>query len=322
MNKKAFSSQLFNWIFVVVAGSLILLFFVRFAFQQTQIFGEKGSVELISSLEDQLEAFSISEKSSKLVSLGYNTDLEIDCERIVNENIPKRTNLIIFSPSKLSGKSISAWTRSWEFPYQISNVFYLTNENSRYLLVYDKDSFEKVSNFNFPSSFNLQKINLDNLNLDDLAANTKNLQNLNLIYFTKIQRPTEIFNKFSKNINLVEINLKDNEIKIFKKDGTVTYSYFLEESILFGAIFGPENFNCIKDKALAKLNLVTEVYSQKASYLSLKTTNQLCKAKYYEISNTLDTFKGADSKQILYDLKDKIKTQNKGLEKNACSQIY
>ena len=321
MNKKAFSSQLFNWIFIIIAGSLLLIFFVRFAFQQTQIFGEKGSVELISSLEDQLEAFSISETSSKIISLGYNTNLEIDCERIVNENIPKRTNLIIFSPSKLSGKSVAAWTRKWEFPYQLSNVFYLTNENSRYLLIYDKESFERVSKFDFPSSFNLQKINFDNLNLDDLAANTKNLQNLNLIYFTKIQRPTEILNKF-KNLNLVEIDLKLNEVKIFNKDGTSETSYFLEEPILFGAIFGSENFNCIKDKALSKLDLVTEVYLKKASYLSLKTSNQLCKAKYYEITNTLTTFKGADSKQILYDLKEKIKTQNKGLEKNACPSIY
>lgn len=321
MNKKAFSSQLFNWIFIIIAGSLLLIFFVRFAFQQTQIFGEKGSVELISSLEDQLEAFSISETSSKIISLGYNTNLELDCERIVNENIPKRTNLIIFSPSKLSGKSVATWTRKWEFPYQISNVFYLTNENSRYLLIYDKDSFEKVSKFDFPSSFNLQKMNFDNLNLDDLAANTKNLQNLNLVYFTKIQRPTEILNKF-KNLNLVEIDLKLNEIKIFNKDGTFTSSYFLEEPLLFGAIFGSENFNCIKDKALSKLDLVTEVYLKKASYLSLKTSNQLCKAKYYEITNTLTTFKGADSKQILYDLKEKIKSQNKGLEKNACPSIY
>lgn len=321
MNKKAFSSQLFNWIFIIVAGSLLLIFFVRFAFQQTEIFGEKGSVELISSLEDQLEAFSISEKSSKIVSLGYNTDIEIDCERIVNENIPKRTNLIIFSPAKLSGKSVAAWTRKWEFPYQISNVFYLTNENSRYLLIYDKESFERVSKFDFPSSFNLQKMNFDNLNLDDLAANTKNLQNLNLIYFTKIQRPTEIFKKLSK-VNLVEVDLKLNEVKIFNKDGTSETSYFLEEPILFGAIFGPENFNCIKDKALSKLDLVTEVYSQKANYLSIKTSSQLCKAKYYEVLNTLNTFKGADSKQILYDLKEKIKSQNKGLEKNACPSIY
>ena len=321
MNKKGFSAQLFKWIFVVVAGALLLIFFIRFAFQQTEIFGQKGSVELISSLEDQLEAFSISEKSSKSISLGYNTDLEIDCERIVNENLPKRTNLIIFSPSKLSGKNVLAWTRSWEFPYQISNVFYLTNENSRYLLIYDKDSFEIVSNFNFPSSFNLQKTNLDNLNLDDLAANTKNLQSLNLIFFTKIKRPTEILNKF-KNLNLVEIDLKSNEIKIFNKDGTFTTSYFLEEAILFGAILGPENFNCIKDKALSKLSLVTEVYSQKANYLSIKTSNQLCKAKYYEITNTLNSFKTANSKKVLYDLKDKIKTQNKGLEKNACPSIY
>ncbi len=321
MDKKAFSAQLFKWIFVVIAGSLFLIFFVRFAFQQTTIFGQKGSAQLLASLEDQLEAFSVSEKSSKIISLGYNTEVNFDCENIINENNPKKTNLIIFTPSKIKGKNLLTWTRSFEFPYQIVNLYYLASEQSRYLLVYDKNSFERVADFSFPDFLNLQKTNYDNLNLDDLAANTKNLQNLNLIYFTKINHPSEIFKKFS-NLNLVEINLKDNEIKIFKPDGSFTSSYFLEEPILLGAIFGPENFNCIKDKVLSRLALITKVYSQKAVYLSTKVSDQLCKARYYEIRNTLDPFKEADSKNLLYELKDKIKTQNKALQKNGCPTIY
>lgn len=321
MNKKAFSGQLFKWIFVIVAGSLFLIFFIRFAFQQTTIFGQKGSAQLLASLEDQLEAFSVSEKSTKVISLGYNTEVGFDCENIINENFPKKTNLMIFAPSKISGKNILSWTRSWEFPYHIANVYYFAGEKSRYLLIYDKDSFSQVASLDFPTSFNLQKTNIDNLNLDDLAENTRNLDNLNLIYFTKINRPIEIFKKF-KNLNLVEINLKDNEIKIYKPDGSFTSSYFLEEPILLGAIFSPENFDCIKDKALSRLNLVTQVYSQKAVYLSTKTASPLCRIRYYEIRNNLELFKEADSKKVLYDLKENIKTQNKALQKNACATIY
>lgn len=322
MNKKAIS-QMFTWIFIIIAGSLILIFFIRFAFQQTQIFGQKGSVELIASLEDQLEAFSVSEQSSKSVSLGYNTEVEFTCDQIVNENIPKRTNLLIFAPSKIKGKNLLTWTLNWEFPFSIANVYYIASEQSRYLLIYDKESFSQVASFNFPDFFSLQKINYDNLNLDDLAQNTRNLQNLNLIYFTQLKRPAEIFKKFTNTkVNIVQVDLKENQIKIFHPDGSFTASYFLEQPILYGAIFGPENFECVKNKAMERLDLLTQVYSQKAVHLSTKTEMPLCRAKYYEIKGSLDLLKDADSKQLLYELKDKVKTQNKALQKNACPTIY
>ena len=84
MNKRGFSSEIFKWILIAVVGGLVLTFFVRFAFQQTGIFEQKGSIQLTQSLEDQLEAFGVSEVSSKVISLGYNTEIQFDCERIIN----------------------------------------------------------------------------------------------------------------------------------------------------------------------------------------------------------------------------------------------
>ena len=324
MNKRGFSAQIFKWILIIVAGGLILTFFVRFAFQQTDIFAQKGSVQLVASLEDQLEAFGVSEVSSKAISLGYNTEVQFSCERIINLQFPKRTNLLIFAPYTIKGDTLLTWTRSWEYPYPVSNFYYIAGEKSRYLLVYNKDSLEKIASWNFPKIFNLQKINYDNLDLDDLAKNSKSLENLNLIYFTKIPRPSEVFRKFPNNVkvNVVEVDLKQNIIKIYKKDGTFTSTYFLEDPMLFGAIFGPENYECVREKAMERLNLVTDVHSQKAVYLSTKTKSELCRNRYYEIRSTLDSIKTKETKLSLEDTKDKIKSQNKGLRKNACSTIY
>ncbi|MDP4012901.1 MAG: hypothetical protein Q8R00_04835 [Candidatus Nanoarchaeia archaeon] len=323
MNKKGFSAEIFKWILIAVVGGLVLTFFVRFAFQQAGIFEQKGSVQLTQSLEDQLEAFGVSELSSKAISLGYNTEIQFDCERIINLQYPKRTNLLIFGPSKATGNKLLTLTKTWEFPFPVANLYYIAGEKSRFLLVYDKDSLSQVAQFNFPSIFNLQKTNIDNLNLDDLSQNTKSLETLNLVYFTKIPRAAEIFRKFTHlKLNLVEINLDLNEIKIYKQDGSFTQTYFLEDAILYGAIFGPENFECVKEKTIERLNLVAQVHEQKATYLSTKTSSELCKAKYFEIRSTIDSLTTSDSKQSFYDSKERVDSQNKGLRKNACPTIY
>ena len=119
---------------------------------------------MIYNLDDQLNALSTSQKSNK--PLNIKQELRFDCENLNSLDFTKSTEKIIFAPTILKDKQIQAWTLSWEFPFRIANLFYLSNENIKYLLIYDTNSFNYVTKLQIPDLFkkNYQLIDTKNLN--------------------------------------------------------------------------------------------------------------------------------------------------------------
>src|SRR3989344_2527074 len=130
--KKGEISFAFKYILVLVAGSIILLFFVRFAFMHAKTSENIGSVKGVTSLNDNLDAFAISPNADTTINLGYDADFKFDCGNIVAGNSqPIRSNKIIFSPKELKGKQIDAWTLAWRFPFKVGNFYYLNNDKNK-----------------------------------------------------------------------------------------------------------------------------------------------------------------------------------------------
>ena len=102
----------------------------------------------------------------------------------------------------------------------------------------------------------------------------------------------------------------------------MTKTFYLNNEQLYGLFFTQDKYECLLQKTLNKLKDVSEIYSQKAYYLSLKTTNPLCKSKLANAQSTLSQFKTLKHYSTLADFKERIETLNKDLERNDCSTLY
>jgi len=308
--KKGISDIPFKWIFILIVGALIIAFFVRFAYQHIETTNKINTRQMIYNLDDQLNALSTSQQSNKYIDIKQ--ELNLSCGSLNSLDFKKSTEKIIFSPSTLKNEKIAAWTLSWEFPFKIANLYYLSNKNIRYLLIYDTTTFNYVKNLQIPQIFNYQLMDIKNLNQNVLQRSSSTLQQVNLIFFTQPKYITLTGPK----VNIVVVNITKKDIKINNKHYT-----YLDEPLLYGAIFAPENYDCLYEKSLAQLQFISDIYSQKAYYLLIKVNNPLCKSKLTISKNTLDIFKTLNG-IILYQYKNQLESQNIELLKNDCPSIY
>lgn len=323
MNKKAFAIT-FQWIFVTIVGAIILVFFIRFALQHKETSDVLSARQISRGLSDSLDAFGTSLESDKNLVLGLDTEIDFDCDSYTILDYTKTTDKIIFSNQILKGNVLYAWTQSWKFPFKITNLFYLANKNVRYLLIYDQDTYGYVKSLNIPTRFNIQILPIASLSLRGEKKASATLDKTVFVFFTEVNNDMvkNIFNEIPKSAVLM-ID-KENKEVTFYIPTTSTTSFYLEEPLLYGAIFSGDydTYNCLLQRSLQKLSLVSDIYSKKAYYLWLKTNDENCKYRYNEISKSLAEFKSLKTKNEFYSYFDQLNEQNKNLNKNDCPLIY
>lgn len=299
MNKQGFELGI-KAIFTMIAGALILMFFIKFAFQQQSFQETVDTRKSLTNLDDHLDAFAIAGTSSKTITLPATADLSFNCKRLALNDYSRTDEKIIYA-EPFTGKKINAWTQPWEFPYPITNFYYLDG-GQRYILIYDQQSFDYVKNLKIPEQFSIQK-------QDIRTFNPTNLPEATLVFFTQ---PPQL----QTTNTVIQIKLPSHEVVINKQT-----TYYIDEPMMLGAIFGPTEYQCLQEKALNNLKIITNIYSQKATLMSLKTS-YTCKNYLYEAKNTLETFKQANNKEALYRIKEQVEKQNKNLQQHDCPTIY
>ncbi len=122
----------FLLIFVMIAGAIILMFFFQFGTDLLSTSEKINKLTVLKNIDQQL-AFLFQNNALSNIELGMKSKITVDCS-IVNGK--PQTNLsfderslksqkIIVAPITLEGKTIRAWTRSWNYPFKIENIYYL-----------------------------------------------------------------------------------------------------------------------------------------------------------------------------------------------------
>jgi hypothetical protein len=321
MNKRGIESEVFRWILISIAGVVILSFFIGFASREISISDTLSSREFAFSLENQLQAMSINENSNKIIEMPIETSFGFSCGRIVNEGFEMRTDKIIFAPAFLDGKNLKFWIKEWRFPYKIGSFYYGNNEKTGIVLVYDAASFNKVNSLDFPSSFKIQKVMKNLFNEQQIQNSYSQRDTLNIILFTNYNID-EIFNKIKiQNLNVVSVNVQQNTANVHTRTGS-TETFYLGDDMLAGLIIGVDNYLCMQERALEKLDVVSDVYYEKARLMSSKEKDAFCKNIYFEMQSTILMFKESRIKDELYDYEKRLEEQNRELLKNGCGLLF
>jgi hypothetical protein len=149
--KKAMEIQ-FNWIFILIVGTIILLFFIKLSGQ----YQKNAEMELASDIIGKLSTISSSGKEStntnQLIKIN-NLDLATKCtfSDCTNISCPTEFDFAsqgvrappwmeiepIFAPKKMTGDSLIMWSLDWSMPYRVCSILYLTTPGYQYILVYN-----------------------------------------------------------------------------------------------------------------------------------------------------------------------------------------
>lgn len=280
---------MFKWIFALVAGFVIFLFLINFGYQHIYLSETKTSAVLLNQFENQLESLSIAESLSKEIDLGSVFEINFDCNSISDENGKINTEKIIFSNKKIKAKTFLLWTKLWKYPFGITNFFYLIDKNTNFYF--------------FDAPYEL----------------TSQIPPIFPIYSFPDEVPKDAIIIFFNQPTTSQLQeYKDHKIKIIQNNKITFYpgkttTYYGDE-MLIGAIFTDDynKFECLRNKAIKKLEIISYVYQKKAETLS----KYECSDKYLMIINLINNFKTNLQNP------ESIENADKEIERNGCTTLF
>lgn len=346
--KKSQITVQFNWIFILIAGGLILTFFFMIANKQK----ESSSIAISAKVKENVDAIIGSAKVSSGTSTQIQTsplEMRFSCEdsgystyRVGGLSTQTPAD-VIFAPERLSGRDLVTWAYSWDQPFKIMNFLYIANPRTRFVVIGDKsDNLYSMINDTFPKDFmvdfypDLSSVESNNqINLNDdttrfIFVNKDPGSHLDTIFdnFPDRENKVTVLHISGDNLNFYEEGSDQPETS---RSGS--------KASLFGAIFSgsKEFYDCNMKKALRRFNFVNEIYWQRSTEMQdhYFGDNAPCSSVY---SNAVNAFSGMnDSSFKVFDsssgsvanIIEDLQSQEYGLseandmaKRQSCDLIY
>lgn len=342
--KRAAIEVQFNWIFVLIVGALILVFFINISNAQRKNAEQTLAFELLSKVDLIMSGALTIPKTGQIFDMP-NIDFNTECNRIstlgVSRQFPDR---IVFAPDTLKGKKLIVWSQDWNVPYKVTNFLYMTTSNVRYVVVAEDpantdainfvnalpDNITKeisaLSSITDKNNYKIKLIFLDSIysNLDNDALSSISLPDwmqkmansaVTGVYIRKRMNPADV-RFIRKNGNHLEY--VGDEVKVYK------------DPMIFGAVFAEnkEEFNCSITKAFKKLHYVSEVYAKREDALISaygQSTMEECKSPVTRANSEINAIANAALDKEIETISGNeniVYNNNQMALKASCAPIY
>lgn len=339
-SKKGFEMQ-FNWIFVLVAGAVILLFFAFIIVRQKDVSELSAKVTVLKSIGSIITSASVSTDTTGLKNIP-NSNIEIGCNRVsLGSGASKQyQNLVLFAPNILKGSNLIWQTNSFSIPYRATNLLFLTNSQVRYIIIGDTPLAREV-NKSLSSYLNKE--------FNPILTSIKNEGDSKVMFiiFNNMNPTTDFVSTIEKfknipDLDVTAIKIKGDsslgETKFYRKKGNTfdakEKSYYLTKPGLLGAIYSDskEDYECGMKNVFSRLVFVNDIYASKLSELIINS-KPICVDLFQKAKGQLrhirDSFEEAISKEFNMEIFENIInygqsliSYNKDLQKISCPSIY
>ncbi len=282
MDKRGEGIQ-FNWIFVIVAGAIILGFFVMFIFKyvelqekrqdvQTVRFFSTGVISASSKLQIGSGGAAVDSQSDDGIRFGYNTNLGYECVEddasiLINKGESawyKLRDEVVFMDREIKFGALDGvdlWILPWSYPYHVTNFIYLANSKMKLYLVYDSSGREVIDDLEISSVFNARVLAVEDLG--EVESGSK------VVFFTRNEPSVNVISELSAGKEADFVYIAGNKAKFFN-DGWGDGIEFYGKEQLYGAIFSNDAdiFQCNINRALERVKVIGKIYSERARTLS------------------------------------------------------
>ncbi len=267
-SKKAFEIQ-FNWIFVLIAGAAILIFFTSIIIKQKSITQSSINIDILKQMENIISGASVS--ADTIVPLEIpNIEIKVSCNKIsIGQSAAQYQNLILFSPAPIKGDKIVTQTLPFKEPYKSANLLFITSAQAKYILIGGDPLFREV-NKTIPAELDKEDFAL----YDTSRIRDANNYKVKLVFFNSnlpSRIPDAFRNKPDSDVAAIKVtgNIEKGTITFYKKNGealssTGNFAYAGKSSII-AAIYSenPELYECNMRNVFSKNRIVTQIYKSK-----------------------------------------------------------
>jgi len=323
--KRGVSNFPFLLIFIIIAGSIILIFFFSFGSDIFQTSAKINKLTVLKNIDQQLAAFSLPSNAVATIDLGIKAEITTTCSssltKFTFQDKTINSQKIIISPIKIKARSLKAWTLSWDYPFKIDNFYYLfPREALREVKLFYKESPDYNTNPEAKKFIDDFKINIQKIqNINDVQAPTTDKK---ILFLLSSQESTPN----SNNIRIVKIgfnqDLSTRKIEVFEQGSLLLTTNYLGSPLALAAAFSPENYECIKNQALTRLNNIVSLYEHKVNLLegSPHIDHVIC--KYSEPGGIRDNLEQLKDPLNNPSAAQELQDINKNFRLRNCPQLY
>ncbi len=344
MEKKAVIEVQFNWVFVLIAGTMILMFFIIIVNKQKSVSDKKLAVNILNSMDRVLSGQKTSENRQDVIDM-FEAEMSYscggcDCTFSLAGMSKSKGNLVVFAPTSMKSDRLLTWTQGWDMPFRVSNFVYMTTPEIKYYLVGPSLSVRRDFVDGLPVNVSYDVV----ADINSIAY--KGEQKVRLVFFSDANPPQMPSGLADAGDSIVTALVIDGtagawyngraKLKFYKKKGPVfvpdndedetTNEYpALGMQTAYGAIYSDsfQNFRCNMDDAVKKMGYVARIYKERAGQLSQKAVDgeiySGCNAFY---ATTYFNGFGSKDTSSLYDSINLLTTFNEGAVISSCPRIY
>jgi hypothetical protein len=315
-NKKSQLAIPLHWIFILVAGALILIFFVSIIFRQKAVSEQKIAITLASDVEEIFAGAGSGEGEVEYDNFDIpRTEITFICDEETGYSeysikgsgkSIQNPNDFMFSPDLIKGKELVMWSLPFNLPFKIGNFFMVTSDAVRYVVVYEDGNAIQDLQFDSPGGFTFDYIQLpDNLaqplSIADegyykikfifVVSDPNIIPSINLPGFLK-KKPKEDVSAITivsgeyPHVQFYEYDKVDGFVEAYG-GGTEGRPIYIptfgddKDVMKYAAIFAEDAgyYKCVLKKVFERMSLVAEIYKERTQ--ELMTTVSEC-YQYYD----------------------------------------
>jgi len=296
MKRNAQISMSIHWIYVLIAGAIILIFFIGIVGRQ-RVIAERGlSVTVLTKVDTIFTGASLSEQTVNIIDVP---DLRIEfvCDedgyseyRVAGArtDTPHQS---FFSSKRLESSQFITWTLEFSMPFTVTNLLFVGASTINYMMIYDdvsrvdKDILLDV----IPSQYSFDAIHVNDFTSGSFPFSSRYAK---LVFLTENVGvlPPQIAELSDGDVDSIVISVPDfSSATYYKKRGNrlvvddtvrIIDSFGDDNPALFAALFSADStmYRCNMAKAFRRMNLVADVYKQRTEEIvnQYSLTNNLC----------------------------------------------
>lgn len=327
-SKKAQVEVQFNWIYVLIAGAVILAFFGSLVIFIKGLTDETRAVETLNALNSIFVGAGVSEKTKNNIKTPE-VELIFSCQdgassfNLKNgETAPKSPPLPIFSPAEIKSKQLATWSLPYKFPFKIIDMLMLSSARDaggiKYYIV-GESPFKEELQKNLEGGDSLDKDSWPGFDVSFIQtvddATDENNYAIRFIFLTGVPSdlppwisslpPEKVTGLSVVNKEISFLSLKNNQLTV---DSLLQLPSIAEENdpLIYAAIFADseEAYLCQMQKVFDKIKKIIPIYENKNDKLKefyqkkavadpLDATYQICSSLLSKITEELALMKGS-----------------------------
>ncbi len=350
MSKRAIELQ-FHWIFILIAGAVILAFFFSVVQKQRALSEEKLSITLAGQM-DAIFTGAIESKGTtqSLVTpkpgIAFSCSKVCECNYHIGRKATEFRDKLLFAPAMIKDQDAIAWAIEWKLPFRIANFLLLTNPTIKYYIVYERgdqlsEQLYRRVNIALPKELNQVAIG----SLRDITRLTPQGDAQTRLVFLGTQEPDlrSLNLDFAReDVSGVWINADAITAVFYEKTDPDELEFSEYPSVLagdttvYGAIFAADHqmYECVMKRAFEKLGVIAQVQAKRAQELknTVSAARPECAYVLQDLQTVAQKAEQVAGAQALRDAEAAISVirgaqsalqlQNTNLIKQSCPELY